>query len=207
MMVLLALVLGGLSFVLAASKAVSLDSSLIIVPLTDAPEFKVTAAAEGVLFDIDGDGAKEQVSWTAAGAPLAFLAIDKNGNGFIDDGSELFGGVTVPGASNGFIALSTLAGKKGPIRNTDPIFHQLLLWTDSNHDGLSQPGEIVPFSSLYSEIDTGYFGHRRRDGHGNVFRFGGTAVEKYEEPVERLSLDKRKAKTRRIYDVIFVRQL
>ena len=210
-MFILALIVGGLSYLPVAEDASSTQENPpgapILIPTTAAQRYDlITSAAEGVLFDIDGDGAREQISWTAAGAPLAFLAIDKNGNGMIDDGTELFGGATVPGAQNGFIALSKLAGRKGPIRNTDPIFAQLLLWTDSNHDGLSQPGELQPFGNLYSEINTGYFGHRRRDGHGNLFRFGGTVVEKYEEQPERLSLEKRKAKTRRIYDVIFVQQ-
>jgi hypothetical protein len=178
----------------------------ILIPTTKANKYDLTSAAEGVWFDMGGTGVQVLTAWTAPNSDIAFLAIDRNGNGVIDNGTELFGDATVPGKTNGFQALAVLAGKKGPIRNTDPIFSQLLLWTDRNHDGVSQPGELQPFSTLYSEIHTGYFDHWRRDGHGNLFRFGGTVVEKYEEHPQHLRLDKRKEKTRRIYDVIFVRQ-
>src|SRR5438105_10477942 len=72
--------------------------------------YRLTSVDDGVLFDIDGDGTREQVSWTARGAENAFLAIDRNGNGRIDDGTELFGTATpvLNGAStaaNGFEAL------------------------------------------------------------------------------------------------------
>ena len=65
--------------------------SPIIVPLTNAQAFKLTSAAEGVLYDLNGDGMQEQVGWTAADSQLAFLAMDRNGNGRIDNGKELFG--------------------------------------------------------------------------------------------------------------------
>ena len=41
-----------------------------------------------VSFDIDADGRRETISWTARNAGAAFLALDRNGNGMIDDGGE-----------------------------------------------------------------------------------------------------------------------
>jgi hypothetical protein len=80
---------------------------------------------------------------------VAFLAYDRNGNGQIDNGTELFGNYTVPGMNNGFAALERLASevagyRTGRFRQGHPLFDKLLLWTDSNHDGISQPEELEP---------------------------------------------------------------
>jgi hypothetical protein len=69
---------------------------------------RLTSPEDGVNFDFNGDGVVERAAWTMAGDDIAFLAIDKNGNGLIDSGRELFGNLTAPGAENGFAALQTL---------------------------------------------------------------------------------------------------
>ena len=61
--------------------------------------YKLTGPSRGVQFDVDGDGAKEQTAWTAADSHLAFLALDRNGNGVIDSGKELFGSNTIPSST------------------------------------------------------------------------------------------------------------
>jgi hypothetical protein len=53
--------------------------------------FKLTSAGDGVMFDIDADGMAEQVAWTERDSDDSWLAMDRNGNGRIDNGAELFG--------------------------------------------------------------------------------------------------------------------
>ena len=74
--------------------------------------YKLTSVENGVRFDLNADGVPEQVAWTRRESDDAFLALDRNGNGRIDDGSELFGNHTPAGPEtpeittpNGFEAL------------------------------------------------------------------------------------------------------
>lgn len=71
--------------------------------------FDLTNLEDGVQFDIDADGQEDRISWTDRFGDEAFLALDRNGNGTIDDGSELFGDSTAQPPSeeaNGFRALA-----------------------------------------------------------------------------------------------------
>jgi hypothetical protein len=73
--------------------------------------------------DLDGDGNVDEVPVTAAGS--AYLVLDRNGNGVVDDGTELFG----PATGNGFAELSGYDGDgNGWIDQADPVFSQLRLW-------------------------------------------------------------------------------
>ena len=56
--------------------------------------FHLTSAEDGVVFDIVGDGHPIRIAWTAADSGTAFLALDRNHNGKIDNGKELFGNFT-----------------------------------------------------------------------------------------------------------------
>ena len=74
-------------------------------------------------FDLTADGNKEQLPMLGGGR--GFLAIDRDGNGRIDDGRELFG----PTTGNGFAELAALdADRNGWIDAADPAFAQLRLW-------------------------------------------------------------------------------
>ena len=149
--------------------------SPIIISLHDAAP-DLTNAEGGVLFDLLANGHRKQTSWTKAGESDAFLALDRDGNGRIDNGKELFGGTTdqpsIEGR-NGFRALSALDNNNDKrIDARDSIYAALRLWTDSNHDGLSELSELQSLEQVgIISINLAYKTLSRRDRYGNVLRY------------------------------------
>jgi hypothetical protein len=135
-------------------------------------DYRLTSVADGVSFDIDADGVEERVSWTAPGSDLAFLALDRDQNGSIESGAELFGDAV---AANGWVALAELdTNNDGVMNGSDPAWRDLLLWYDRNHDGRSSATELVAIAaSNIIAIDTSYRWTGRRDPFGNMFRYAG----------------------------------
>ena len=153
--------------------------------------YKLTSVDGGVRFDLNADGSRELVAWTRADSDDAFLAMDRNGNGQIDDGSELFGNHTPAHAdrndlmtANGFEALKYLGSPSygisvpdSQIDSRDAAFGRLLLWRDANHNGISEPDELMPAAAAgVVAVRTEYQAKKRTDKFGNEFRQKGTIV-------------------------------
>ncbi len=145
---------------------------------------RLTGLNDPVWFDIDGDGVVELIAWTDRSEGI--LALDRNGNGTIDHGGELFGNATLLSdgtqALNGYLALADLdtlawgGNDDGEIDRADAAFSDLRMWTDLNHDGISQPQELRTLDAVgLRRLDLRYRRSHRVDRYGNEFRFLGRA--------------------------------
>jgi len=105
----------------------------------------------GVLFDHNNNGQKTGTGWLSGDD--GFLVLDKNNNGTIDNGNELFGDNTQltngADASDGFAALADVdSNQDGQIDSNDAIFNDLRVWQDLNQDGISQANELKTLTEL-----------------------------------------------------------
>ncbi len=167
--------------------------------------FHLTSADDGVTFDIQGNGHPVKLAWTAADSGNAFLALDRNGNGLIDSGKELFGSATEQPQSdtpNGFLALAEFdkpengGNGDGIIDWHDAVWPKLRLWIDENHDGISQPSELHSLPSLgVNSLSLQYTESRRTDQFGNTFRYKGRVNPEGAPPRDHVD--------RVMYDVFF----
>ncbi len=162
--------------------------------------YKLSGTEPSVLFDIDADGHLDAISWTSFGTDDSFLWLDSNFDGVVSTGAELFGNV---GYLNGFERLRGFDARgrggnnDGIIDRLDSIWRRLLLWTDLDRDGLTDPAEVTSLAATSTvSLSYDYQTVGRRDEFGNLFRFQ-----------SRLTLldAEKKAKTALVFDVIFRR--
>ncbi|MEW6351490.1 MAG: hypothetical protein AB1646_20755 [Thermodesulfobacteriota bacterium] len=109
------------------------------------------AGGARVFFDLNADGFAERTGWASGNDGL--LVMDRNGNGFIDNGRELFGSGTPltqgGAATTGFQALADLdSNHDGIISADDTLFSQLRVWKDEDEDGFSFPTELYTLPEL-----------------------------------------------------------
>lgn len=124
----------------------------------------LVSLANGVHFDFWGDGYAEKVGWAAPTDGM--LAIDLDESGAIDSGAELFGSefpltyiieanwTQFTEEENGFAKLAKYdlvangGNNDGAITSADDVWSDLVMWQDSNSDGVSQSGEMLTLGSF-----------------------------------------------------------
>ncbi len=144
--------------------------------------FSLTGLDDPVSFDMNADGYAETIGWTARDESAAFLVLDRNHNGTIDDGRELFGTMTDQPETlepSGFMALAVFdnasagGNADGVISEKDSVFESLALWHDRDHNGLSDPSELASLlDSGITMIGLNMIFVSRSDAHGNQLRYG-----------------------------------
>jgi hypothetical protein len=137
---------------------------------------KLTSPEGGVAFDLNANGQREFTSWTQGNGDNAFLVLDRNGDGAITNGAELFGDSTAQPATwnpNGFLALKVFdANGDGVISASDPAYMELRLWNDIDHDGRSAPGEMSTLTERgVKSISTDFKTSEKTDRYHNAFRY------------------------------------
>ncbi len=141
--------------------------------------FQFSSAENGVWFDLDDSGETVRTAWMA-GSSNALLCRDRNANGQIDSGAELFGTATrlINGkrAANGFEALVEYdTNGDNLITPSDSIWKELRLWIDSNHDGISDRRELYPLhKGNLRSINLNYVAMDETDANGNTTKYRST---------------------------------
>jgi len=138
----------------------------------DGDGIETTGLNKGVYFDHDGNGFRELSGWVSADDGL--LVLDRNGDGVINNGGELFGDQTVlkngRKAANGFQALAELdENGDGQIDANDAAYSQLRVWQDKNNDGKNSIDEIKSLIDLnIASIDLNSKISNIADSQGNI---------------------------------------
>lgn len=135
---------------------------------------KTTAQGKHTYFDHDGNSFAENTGWVDSNDAL--LVLDRNQNGLIDDGKELFGSNTLLSsgkkAQNGFEALAEFdENRDGVIDTADSVWSRLQLWQDKNQNGFVDEGELLSLSNTQiTEIGLKYLKGDKKDENGHEHR-------------------------------------
>ena len=144
----------------------------------DGDGIETTSTRDGsvILFDHDADGVKTGTGWVKRDD--GWLVLDRNGNGTIDSGRELFGVDTIKGngqlATDGFDALKDLdANQGGKITAVDSVFANLRIWRDLNQDGISHANDLTTLAAnSITGIGVNASAVRTDLGNGNLYTQG-----------------------------------
>ncbi len=147
--------------------------SPIILDL-DGDGIETRGLKSGAYFDHDGNGFAEQTGWASSDDGL--LVLDRNGDGIINDGKELFGDQTIlqggQRAVDGFQALAELDNNADGIVDVgDVLFSQLKIWQDIDGDGYSAHDELFTLDEFgIRSVNTAYDTSDYIDANGNEHR-------------------------------------
>jgi hypothetical protein len=153
---------------------------------------EMSSLADGVVFDLNGYGDLRRIAWPAS-PDNGWLALDRNHNGRVDGGNELFGTATplMKGgfAENGYEALAELdENHDGMIDRADPLFASLVIWLDLNRNGVSEAGELTALRDVgIAAISLDVRQSARTDRWGNRFTLRSKVI--FSTPPERFSYD------------------
>ena len=146
----------------------------------DGDGVETTHISAGTHFDHDGNGFAEATGWV--GPDDGLLVLDRNANGVIDNGHELFGNNTLLAdgsyASNGFAALAALDGNgDGKVSASDAAYAQLRVWKDVNANAVADAGELLTLAAAgVSSIATSYSPLSAIEVNGNEHLQSGTYI-------------------------------
>ncbi len=137
----------------------------------DGKGIQLTEAGKGAIFDVTADGKLDSTAWVKGNTAL--LTYDRNGNGVVDNGSELFGDQN--GAAHGFEELGKYdANGDRKITILDPIFKALKLYRDLNGDGKMGKNEFSTLSELGIKALNLNFMRTSADINGNSLILNGS---------------------------------
>ncbi|WP_277344991.1 calcium-binding protein, partial [Metapseudomonas otitidis] len=125
-------------------------------------------------FDLNNDGLSERSGWVSPDEGL--LVHDRNGDGRISNGAELFGNHSILNngktAGNGFQALAEYDNNgDGLINADDASYSSLQVWRDLNGNGISDAGELQSLADAgVVSISTGYTTSTQKDANGHEYR-------------------------------------
>jgi hypothetical protein len=117
------------SFMSYYGESTSYGASLVDPLVINTGSAVASVSAQSFYFDLDSDGTKEKINYLNEGS--GFLALDRNEDGIINDGSELFGTRT----GDGFADLALLdLDRNGFIDEADEVFSKLKIWYADGSD-------------------------------------------------------------------------
>ena len=136
---------------------------------------------KGALFDHSNDGIRTATGWINKDDGL--LVYDRNGDGVVNNGGELFGDNTLlkngERAANGYQALADLDDNgDGKVDAADSAFAKLRVWRDLNQDGISQEGELLTLNE--AKVKALNLANKNSDrdlGNGNSLAEEGTYTD------------------------------